>query len=247
MAHQRLRRAGVELDQVVEGEHQRLDALGGLAVLLFQRGDEACLGLAVEVVEDLRHHLVRIAPARLRQVGHKLGAQRVFQPLDHLLLDRLHAQHARDDVEGELFGQDREHARGVLRLDLGDHHRDGLRVFVLEIVREHLFLHVGELLPHVAAGRPADFLHDAADPLRRQVLLQQPLGRVVVAEQGSGRRHARDEFEQKVLDRLGLDRAKRGHHDRKLTQFVVVEQLPDLLAMLFAEREHQHGGAFGPS
>src|SRR6185503_18046694 len=86
MAHQCLSRAGVELDQVVECEHQRLDALGRLAVLLLQRGDEARLGLAVEIVEDLRHHLVRVAPAGLRQARHELGAQRVLQPLDHVLL-----------------------------------------------------------------------------------------------------------------------------------------------------------------
>ncbi len=99
-------------------------------------------------------------------------------------------QHAVDDVERELLRQDREHARGVLGPQLGQHHRDGLRVFVLEIVRQHLFLHVGELFPHVAAGGAADFVHDAADALGRQILLQQALGGVVVAEQRAGGRHA---------------------------------------------------------
>ena len=74
---------------------------------------------------------------------------------------------------------------------LGQHHRHGLRVFVLEIVRQHLFLHVGELLPHVAAGGAADFVHDAVHALGRQVLLQQALGGVVVAEQRARGRHAR--------------------------------------------------------
>jgi hypothetical protein len=35
----------------------------------------------------------------------------------------------------------------MLGPDLGKNDGDGLRVFVLEIVGEHLFLHVGELLP----------------------------------------------------------------------------------------------------
>src|SRR6185312_15049533 len=65
---------------------------------------------------------------------------------------------------------------------------DRLRVFVLEIVRQHLFLDVGELLPHVAAGGAANVVHDAVHALRRQVLLQQALGGVVVAEQRAGRR-----------------------------------------------------------
>ena len=58
-----------------------------------------------------------------------------------------------------------EHARGMLGLQLRQHDGDGLRVFVLEVVGEHLFLHVGELLPHVAAGRAADLVHDAGDAL----------------------------------------------------------------------------------
>ena len=106
VAHQRLRRAGVEPHQVVEGEHQRLDALGGLAVGLFERGHEAGFGLAVEIVEDFRHHLVGVAAAGLRQVRHEFGAQRLLDALDHLLLHRLHLQHAVDDVEREVLGQD---------------------------------------------------------------------------------------------------------------------------------------------
>src|SRR5262245_1622379 len=63
--HQRLRRAGIELHQIVEGEHQVLDALGALAVVLFERRHEACLGLAIEGVENFRHLLVGVAPAGL--------------------------------------------------------------------------------------------------------------------------------------------------------------------------------------
>src|SRR6266567_3537071 len=52
--------------------------------------------MAVEVVEDFRHHLVGITPARLRQVRHELGAQRALHPFQHVLLHSLHAQHAHD-------------------------------------------------------------------------------------------------------------------------------------------------------
>ncbi len=195
---------------------------------------EAGLGLAVEIVEDFGHHLVGVAAAGLRQVGHEFGAQRLLDALDHLLLHRFHLQHAVDHVERELLGQDAEHARGVLRLQLRQHHRDGLRIFVLEVVGEHLFLHVGELFPHVAAGGAADLVHDAVDALRRQVLLQQPLGGVEVAHQRAGSRHARDEFEQHVLDRVDLDGAERRHFQRELAHLVVVEQRPDLAAILLA-------------
>ena len=128
----------------------------------------------------------------------------------------------------------------MFRAQLRKHHGNGLRVFVLEIVRQHLFLDVGELLPHVAAGGAANLVHDAADALSRQILLQQAFGGVVVAEQGAGSRHAADEFEQQLLNRFGLDRAERRHHDGNFAQLVVVEQAEDLGAVLFAERQHEH-------
>ena len=72
----------------------------------------------------------------------------------------LHAQHAHDHFHGEALRQQRQHAGGMVGLDLGQHHGDGLRIFVLEIVGQHRLVHVAELVPHGAAGRAADFLHD---------------------------------------------------------------------------------------
>ena len=112
--------------QVVEGEHQRLDALGALAVALFERGNEAGFGLAVEVVEDFRHHLVGVAAAGLREVRHEFGAQRLLDALQNVLLHRFHLQHAVDHVEREVLGQNRKHARGVLGPELRKHDGDGL-------------------------------------------------------------------------------------------------------------------------
>src|SRR5262245_54020829 len=77
MPHQGLRRAGIKLDEIVEREHQILDAFGALAALLFESRHEACFGLPIEGVENLRHLLVGIAPAGLREAGHELRAQRV--------------------------------------------------------------------------------------------------------------------------------------------------------------------------
>jgi hypothetical protein len=110
-----------------------------------------------------------------------ITSQRLLDPFQNFLLHRLHPQHAVDHVERELLREDRQYARRVFGPDFREHDRDGLRVFVLQVVGEHLFLDVGELLPHVAAGRTANFFHDVADALGRQVLLQQALGGVVVA------------------------------------------------------------------
>jgi hypothetical protein len=95
----------------------------------------------------------------------------------------------------------------MFRPDLGKHDGNRLRVLVLEVVREHLFLHVGELLPHVAAGGTADLVHDRADPLGRQILLQQAFGGLVAAHERARGRHAGDEFKQEIFDDVGFDRA----------------------------------------
>ena len=122
----------------------------------------------VEVVEDVGHHLVGVAPAGAREVAHELGAQGLLDLVEDFLLHRLHAQHAHDDFQREVLGQLRQHARGVLGLDLGEHDRDGLRVLVLQVVGEHGLVHVAELVPHGPAGGTADLLHDEVDAVLRQ-------------------------------------------------------------------------------
>ncbi len=196
----RLRR---QPDQVVEGEHQRLDALGRFAVALLQRGDEAGLRLAVEVVEDVRHHLVRIAPRAAREVGHEFRAQRALDAVQHVLLHALHAQHAHHDFHGEGVGQQRQHARGMIGAHLGQHHGDGLRIFVLQVVGQHRLVHVAELVPHRAAGGTADLLHDLRGAVARHGLLQQPFGAFVAADEVAGGTHVIDEIDAQALHDIG--------------------------------------------
>ena len=88
MAQQRLDRTGIELAQILEGEHQGLDAFGAVAAAFFQRGDEAAFGLAVEIVEDFGHLLVRVALGGAREVGHELDAQGLLDLVENVLLHR---------------------------------------------------------------------------------------------------------------------------------------------------------------
>jgi hypothetical protein len=73
----------------------------------------------------------------------------------------------------------------MVRPDLGKNNSDSLRVFVLEVVGENVLLYVGELLPHVAPRRPADFFHDPADAIGRQHRREQSLGRIEIAVEGA--------------------------------------------------------------
>ncbi len=153
LAHQRLDAARIELRQVLEGEHQVADLARRVAVGLVERSEEARLGLTVEGVEDLGHELVRVAPARLRDRGHELVAQRLLDVFERFLLHRLHAQHAVDDVDREVVREDREHARGMVGAQARQDDGDGLRVFVAQVVRQDLGLDMRQPLPHAPAGR----------------------------------------------------------------------------------------------
>ena len=133
-----------------------------VAAAFFQRGQEAAFGLAVEIVEDFGHVLMGVALGGAREVRHEFDAQRLFDLVENVLLHAFHAQHALHDFEREFFRQRAQHAGGMFRLDLGQHDGDGLRIFVLQVVGQNGFVHVGELVPHGAAGRTADFLHDLA-------------------------------------------------------------------------------------
>ena len=76
--------------------------------------------------------------------------------------------------------------------------------------------------------------------------MQQAFGGLVAAHERARGRHAGDEFKQEIFDDVGFDRADARHGDRELAQLVVVEHAPDLGAILFAERKHQHGRARAP-
>src|SRR3546814_3721738 len=54
-----------------------------------------------------------------------------------------------------------------------------------------------------------------------------------------GGREVVDEFEEQLLDDLGIDRAEVGHVLGDFLDLLVIEQRPDLGRMLLAERKHQ--------
>ena len=185
---QRLDAARIELRQVLEGEHQVADLARRVAVGLVKRSEEARLGLTVEGIEDLGHELVRVAPARLRDRGHELVAQRLLDVFERFLLHRLHAQHAVDDVDREVVREDREHARGMVGAQARQDDGDGLRVFAAQVVRQDLGLDMRQPLPHAPAGGALDVRHDRGDLLARKDLGEEFLGAVEAAGHGAAAR-----------------------------------------------------------
>ena len=123
-----------------------------------KRGHELGFVGAIEIIKNFRHSLMRVAAIGARQIAHELVAQSPFDIVENVFLHRLHTQHACDNFHRKAFRQLRQHARGVVGLDLGDHDRDRLRIFVLQIGGENGFIDVGQLVPHRACRRGREYL-----------------------------------------------------------------------------------------
>ena len=178
----------------------------------------------------------------MAQRRHEFGAQGGLDLFEDFLLHRVEVEHALDHIHRELLGQRGEHLAGVVGGDLGEHHRDGLRVFVLEVGGEDVLLHVGELLPHVAAGGSADFFHDRIDAIGRKEAQQKALRRFGIAGDGAFRADGGDELGKQRVEHLLGDRAHAHHGAREHLDLDLVELLEDRPAEIGAQGEQQHGG-----
>ncbi len=127
----------------------------------------------------------------------------------------------------------------MVGLDLAQHHGDGLRIFVLEIVGQHRLVDVAQLVPHGAAGRTTDFFHDHFDAVFVQRLEQQALGAFQRADQRAGGGDLIGELDEQPFDHGGIDRAEIGHGLGNLLDFLVVHHREQLGRLLLAERQHQ--------
>ncbi len=185
-----------------------------------------------------------VALGGARQVGHEFHPQGLLDLVENILLHAFHAQHTLHHFQRKLFRQSAKNPRGMLRLDLGEHHRNGLGIFVLEIVGQHRLVHIGQLVPHGAPGGTADFLHDRADLFGRQDVGQQSFGGFVRAHQRAGARHLGDKIHQKLLDQAGGHRTHVGHDLGDFLDLLLIHHLPDLLGMVFAQRQHDDGRTF---
>ena len=137
------------------------------------------------------------------------------------------------------FRQQHQHPGGMVRLDHRQHDGDGLGIFVLQVAGENLLADISELVPHGAAGRAADFLHDLGDAVPGQGLQQQALGALEAAEDAAGGAEILYEVDAEILDGIGGDGAKLGHGGGDRPDLVLMHHAEQLAGMLLAEREHQ--------
>ncbi len=133
----------------------------------------------------------------------------------------------------------------MFALDLRQHHRDGLRVLVLQIVGEHGLVHIGQLVPHGPSRGPADLLHQRVDLVGRHEGVEQALGLLERTHDRARPRQARDELDEQGLDDARADRAERGHRLGDLLDLLLVQLSPDFLVVL-SQREQDHGRLLRP-
>ena len=99
---------------------------------------------------------------------------------------------------------------------------------------------MGQALPHRAAGRTLDFLHQRGHLLRWQQLRQELRGAIERAVDGAGRGKATDEFEDEFLDDVGVDVSELYHRMGDNADFILLERSPNRLAVFGAESEQDH-------
>jgi hypothetical protein len=127
----------------------------------------------------------------------------------------------------------------VFRLDLREDDGDRLRVLVLEVVGEHHFVDVAELVPHRAAGRTADLFHDVVDAVLAEDLGEETLGALIAADERAGCRDRVGEVDEEALDHARVDRPEIGHRLGDLLDLLVVHHAEDLGGVILAEREDE--------
>ena len=170
---------GSSFAEVLEGEHEGADLLRGVAVQLVERRQEARTSVCRS--NALKTSAIALCASR-RDVCETVVTNSVFKRfldvLERFLLDVFHLQHTVHHIDRELVRKDREDARGMIRPDAGEDDGNGLRILVAQIVCEHVRVDVGQALPHAAACRSLDLVHERLDLLRRQDLRQELRGPV---------------------------------------------------------------------
>jgi len=186
---------------------------------------------------------MRVAPLRPREIGHEFGLQRRFDLGEHFLLHRIHAQHPLHHIDRDVARQHAQHAGGMVGLQLGKNDRDGLRIFVLQIAREHAFADIGQLVPHRASRRAANILHDLLHPIFGHDPGEQPFGSLQRAVTGFHRSDVAGKLGEQMFDHRCGNPAELRHRARQFLHFLDRKLIPDRRAIFLAQRKHQCGGA----
>ena len=169
-----------------------------------------------------------------REIG--LGEDRPLDEHQHVGRHLLHARHAEHDFGAERRVELFEHTRRVMRLEVRENERDGLRMFTAQHVAELLRVGVAKTMK---TGRFGDLRRDAAQDrfrfLRSERALQHFAGELHTAGGDRIRRHHH-------FDPLGEDRLRgfvaHAVHPRDLER--------DLFDLFLAELLRDHRGRFRP-
>ncbi len=141
------------------------------------------------------------------------------------------------------FGQLRQHAGGLIGLQIREHHGLDLRMFVADGVGDRARVHPFQTVySHIATGD--DAVHQAARAVLAQRLDQHVLDVALGAHAQTGLRVALvDELREHVFHALLTDALQAGHGHAHALHFLRPHLLEHFGGVFLAHAHEQHGGA----
>src|SRR5690606_11388550 len=180
LAENPLHAAIVDLEQVLEREHQLLDLHAQVRVVLADLVEDRRLRRHVHVVQDVRGALQPAHDGGLRRIAGELTLEDLVELLQRVRMNRVERRDAHHDIAAQPLREVAEHLGRVIAVEIRDDDRDDLRVLVADHVRDRTPVHPLQRLE--ALRLPAD--EDAIDQRARAILaerLDEHLAHVILA------------------------------------------------------------------
>ena len=215
----------LHLGDVDEGEHVFAHLCCLIRRIGFDGAQQAGLGVAVDPANQVGHEGMAVVAGFGLQHRLQILPQAALDILDDLGLDLLDLQHAQHDGAGQLSAEGGQHLGGEIGHDPRQHHGRRLRMLALEEIGEDLGVHAHDLVPDRGSAAAADILHDGVDQLvlADHGRAQQPLRRLLAADDRAGIAGARREFLHHCLGDGSIDLAEPRHRLGDLADLLLAQ------------------------
>jgi hypothetical protein len=242
--HQRLDRLVVDLDEVVEREHVVHDPLRQLAVGLAHVLEHRGLDAGAHQVQ----HLGRRLDAAERRLAHRVGAgqqrrHHLVQVLQRRRLDAVERRDPHHDLVAVAFGEQLQHRRGLVEVEVDQDRRDDLRVLVAQQLGDRSGVHPLEALDAGDVGALQDAVEQQGGLVFAERLAQHRADVLVgVVDEAQLLLGDRMEELQHGLEALARDRLHARDRLADALHFLRRQVLQHLGGVFLAERHQQDRG-----
>src|SRR3569833_1177202 len=245
LAQQRLYTAVVDLFEIVEHEHEVLDALREIGIDLLDRVHHVRALGRVHEIEDVRSGLAAADRGRLHVVvAGELPLEDLVELLERARMHALEARDAHQYVGAQPVRKQGQDLRGVIAVEIGEDDGDDLRVLEPDDLGHRARVHPLERLEALARRAGDDAIHEIA---RLFIAERRHLDIADVVFDTAAERgliaHGLDELAPHRLALRGGDVIDRGHREAELLHLLGREVFHDLGRGLLTHRHQQYGRA----